>query len=177
MWKHVLVLVGALTVIGAFLPLIEVQHSGVEFAFSARELTFGMEGAHKLVDRKLPGVVEARLPRDVREGREDIRTVAEATRYAMLLFIPGALILLLGVAGLYRGRVGRATGAAAILLGLISAASWFALRYGIDYGLEEAELERTRIVLQFGAHLLLAGGLAAVVIGIAVLTRPDRRTV
>jgi len=177
-WKHVLVLVGALGVIGAFLPLIEVQRSGVTFAFSARELSFGMERAHKLIDRQLPALVEAHIPTSVREARSDIRTVAEATRFAMALFIFPALILGLGILGLYRGRVGRAIGAAAVVLGLACVVSWLVLRYGIDYGLAEAELKRTKVVLQVGADILFAGGLAAMFVGIGAIVRPDppRRT-
>lgn len=177
-WKHALVLVGALTLLGAFLPLIEVHHARVPpVALTARELTFGLERMHKLIERQLPGVVEAHIPAYIREARDDIRTVAEASRYAVLLFIPGALVLALGIAGLYRRRVGRITGALAVVLGLASIAQWFVLRFGIDYGLEEAELKRTQVALEIGAHALFAGGLAAVALGIAILLRPDLRPV
>jgi hypothetical protein len=172
-WKHILFLVGALGVIGAFLPLIEVQHGKITFAFTARELSFGLERTHSLIERELPKELERRVPISIRDGRDDMRTVTDAARYAMLLFVPSALIVLLGVIGLWRGRVGRAIGGAAILLGLISIASWFALRYGIDYGLEEAALARTRVTLEVGAHLLIVAGLAGVIAGLGALVRPD----
>lgn len=172
--KHILFAIAIIGIVGAFLPLIQIRSHGIPFDVTPKELSFGFEKAHKVIDYKLPAFAEKRLPEDIRSTREDLRLVGGAVKWAMALFIPIALMMLFAVLAQWKGRLTRATSVLVVLLGAISAASWFVLRYALDYGLSELELKRTTVVLAPGAHFLLVAGLGAVVVGVLGVVRPER---
>jgi hypothetical protein len=171
--KHILFAIAIIGIVGAFLPLIQIRSHGIPLDVTPKELSFGFEKAHALIDYKLPSFAEKRLPADIRSTREDIRLVGQAMKWAMALFIPIALMMLFAVLAQWKGRLTRASAVFVVLLGAISATSWFVLRYALDYGLEEVALKRTTIVLAPGAHFLLVAGLAAVVVGLLGTIRPE----
>ncbi len=171
--KHILFAIAIIGIVGAFLPLIQIRTHGVPIDVTPKELSFGFEKAHKVLDYKLPSFAEKRLPVDVRQTRDDIRLVGQAMKWAMALFIPIALMMLFAVLAQWKGRLTRASAVVVVLLGAISAASWFVLRYALDYGLEEVALKRTTVVLAPGAHFLLVAGVAAVVVGLLGALRPE----
>src|SRR3954463_11476361 len=140
--------------------MISIGRLKLSTDFSAYELTFKMSKTHKLVDQKLPLLVELKLPPDVREARDDIRLVVDASKNAALAYIPAGLLLLVGAFAVKRKRLGRPLAAVALLLGIASIAAFLGLKYGIHYGeQEEPLLARTNLHLEIGAKILLAGGI------------------
>ena len=172
--RYLLLIAGIIGVFAMFRPLVGVGRGPLRIELSAYDLSFGLNRTHKLLDRKLPALVEKRLSADARQTRDDIKLVADTSRGAALAFIPAGLILLLGCFSTWRKRTGRIAGAIAILLGLASAAAWIAMRYGIAYGVqEEPALERLHLELKFAAHALLIAGVIAIGAGIYAIVRPD----
>jgi hypothetical protein len=176
-WKHILLLFGALGVLGMFAPMLELRQGRVIVELSASQLSFGFEKQHAILQRELPQVAEKLadkyLPESVRSARRDVRLVSEASRWAALAYAPAALLALFGLIGVLRRRFGRALGTLALLAGLASIGAWLGLRFGIRFALAEADLQKTQVALMFGAHLLLVAGAAGVLAGIGALARPD----
>lgn len=175
--KHVLFAFAIIGMIGAFVPFVRVAQRGIGIELTAKELSFGFERAHKLIDYRLPAIAEAKLPADVKSARDDLRLVARALKFSIALYVPIAIAMLVALLAQWRGRLGRGYAALAALAGLASAALWFVVRYALDYGLAEVELKRTTISLQVGAHLLLVAGAGAALAGIAGVIRPERTRV
>lgn len=182
-WKQMVLIAGIAGLIGLFLPLVEVRHGPIALGFSAKQLSFGMETEHALLDAELPAVAKRLLPRrgkvaslaaDLRSTRRDVRLVADASRGAALAFAPAALMLALAAIGLLRRGFGRLSGALALLLGLASIGAWLGLRYVIRYALDEGAWERTTVTLQLGGHLLLVAGALSALAGLGALFSPDR---
>jgi hypothetical protein len=169
-----LVIAGALGLLAMFQPMVALGRGPVKVTTSAYDLSFGFAKLHKTLDRKLPGFAEKRLPADVRETRDDIKTVADASRGAAFAYVPCALLLVLGLISISRRRTPLGVAIAASVLGLLSIAAWFGVRYGIAYGIEEEPaLQRLHRDLQYGAHVLLVAGLITIVA--AVLALRERR--
>lgn len=158
---------------GIFMDLIVVKTHGIPIKITARQLSFGFERTHKLLDFKLPQIVENRVPRDYIDARDDARLVAGAVKWAFALYLPIGLLMLIGLGAQFSGRLTRGACALAIFLGVVMATSWFVIRYAIDYGLSELELSRTTILLAPGAHLFLILGIATIIVGIVGLIRPE----
>ena len=157
-------------------PMITVHTHGIPFKVTARELSFGFERTHKVLDFKIPGFVEKRIPQDYVDARDDARLVGRAVKWAFALYIPIGLLLLLGIGAQFGGRLTRSAAIMTIFLGAVMTASWFVLRYAIDYGLSELALKRTTVTLAPGGHILLICGLAAVLVGLVGASRPEKPT-
>jgi hypothetical protein len=173
-WKHVLLLVGILGTSGVFAPMLEVKQGRVAVEFSARQLSFGFEKQHSILERDLPRLAEKYLPGRLRSTRDDARLIAEASRWAALAYVPAAMLALLGLVGILRRRFGRVLGTFALLFGLGSIGAWLGLHFGIAIALQESGLQHTQISLMFGAHLLLVAGAAGAIVGLGALISPDR---
>lgn len=172
--KHILFACGMLGFIGMFLPLFSFGRQPVRIEVSARELTFGLQKTHKLLDKQIPDYINKRIPRDVVEARDDVKTVLDASRGAALAFIPAALMMLIGVSGMWRGHLGRKLAGAALLLGVASIGSYFGLKYGISYGEnEEPLLKRVNLVVEMGAYFLIIAGLGGLVGGMFGVIKPE----
>jgi hypothetical protein len=183
-WSLMLVAAGIAGVFGLFLPLVEVKHRAIVVSYSAKQLSFGMDNAHKLLDsyEAAQGVLDKRAPRlgkkipgDLRYGEQDARMVADASRGAALAFAPAAILLVLGAIGLVRKQLGRISGGLALLLGLSSIGAWIGLKMVLDYALEEVALKRTTVAMQIGAHMLLVIGALGAIAGIGALVKPMAR--
>src|SRR5262245_54614569 len=111
--------------------MIGIGRGPIHAELSAYELSFGLERAHKIIDRKLPALAEKHLPADVRETRDDIKLVVDASRGSVLAYIPAALLLVLGGVTVSRKRSGRIEGVLGVLLGLASIGGWIGLHYGV----------------------------------------------
>lgn len=172
-----LVLFGALGVLGMFAPMLELRQGRVVVELSASQLSFGFEKQHAILQRELPQFAEKLadkyLPESVRSTRRDVRLISEAASWAALAYAPAALLALFGLIGILRRRFGRALGTLALLAGLASIATWLGLRFGIRFALAQSDLDKTQVTLMFGAHLLLVAGAAGVIAGIGALARPD----
>ena len=173
-WKHIVFVAGVVGVIGLFVPLLEIRHDLVAVELTAKELTFGHEGAHALLNKRLPRILEDRIPAAIRSGRDDARLVAHASRHAALMYVPAALLLLLGLVGLATRRpFGRVHAALALVLGLAAIAAFVGLRYGVRYGVEELGIKRTTVTLLNGSFLLFIAGLGGAVAGVGALVKPE----
>ncbi|MEJ7603118.1 MAG: hypothetical protein WKG01_34845 [Kofleriaceae bacterium] len=174
-WKHIVFVAGVIGVFGLFVPLLEIRHDLVAVRLTAKELTFGLEGAHAMLNARLPKLVERRIPAAIRSGREDARMVAHASRYAALMYIPAGLLLVLGLAGLAtRRRFGRVHAALALVFGLAAITAFIGLRVGVQVGVEELGLKRTTVTLLNGAFLLVIAGLGGAVAGVGALVKPEQ---
>jgi hypothetical protein len=172
--RYIVLIAGVLGALGLFQPLFSVGRFKLHTDFSAYELSFKSSKAVKLVEAKLPLLVELKLPPDVRETRDDIRTIVEAARHAALAFIPAGILLVLGAIAVKRKKLGRPIAALAVLAGLASAAAYFGLKYGIAYGeAEEPIVKRLNLQLEIGAKILLAGGLGAAIFAAVALIKGE----
>lgn len=171
--KHLLFAFALIGLIGAFIPFVKVAQRGISLELTAKELSFGLEKAHKAINYQLPKLAEAKLPPDIKMARDDLRLVAQALKFSMALYIPIGLIMLASVLAQYRGRLTRGLAAIGAVAGLASAALWYVVSYALDYGLSEIALERTTIVLQLGAHILLVAGVGAAIAGLVGVIKPE----
>src|SRR6185503_4577661 len=128
--RYLFLIAGIIGVLAIFQPMIALGRGPLKVKTSAYELSFGLDRVHQLVDRKLPGFAEKRLPADVLQTRDDIKLVAGASRGAVLAYVPVILILLLGGFAVWRKQTPRALALVAIPLALASIAAWFGVRYG-----------------------------------------------
>lgn len=171
--KHVLILLGLVGVLGVIMPLAELRKGPVGVTLTAKDLSFGLDKTHAALDRKLPKLVEKRLGADVMETREDLKLVADYLRWAVLVFAPAVLLVLIGVVAVTRKRLGRVLAGAALLLGLVALAAWIGLHYAIDYALVEADVKGMTIELLSGAHMLILTAATGIGVGLAALIRPE----
>jgi hypothetical protein len=156
--RYMILLAGVLGVLAIFQPMIAIGRGPIRVKASAYELSFGYKRLHKEIDRELPALVQKRIPRDVLETRDDIKLVADASRGAVLAFVPAALLLLLGGFAVWRKRTHVAVAVGAMVLALASLAAWLGVRYGVAYGIkEEPALGRLHLELQFSSHVLMIG--------------------
>lgn len=173
--RYFVLIAGILGSLGLFQPLFSVGRWKLRAEFSAYELSFKHGTARKLIDAKLPLIVELKLPPDVRETRDDIRLIVDASKNAAFAYIPAGLLLVIGLIALKRKQLGPPLAALAVLAGLASAAAYFGLKYGIAYGeAEEPIVKRLNLELQIGAKILLAGGLGAAIFAAVALVRGDK---
>ncbi len=173
--KHVLILLGLAGLVGVFMPLAELRKGPVGVTLTAKELSFGLEKTHGVLDRKLPSFAERRLPGVVRDTRDDVKLVADYLKWAVLVFTPAALLVLIGVIAVMRKRLGRVLGGGALLSGVIALGAWIGLHYAIDYALVEADVKGATIELMSGAHMLLLAAATGIGIGVAALIKPEPR--
>ncbi len=185
-WRKVLLVSGIIGVMAVFLPLFELRAGPLAVQLSARQLSFGLDRTHQLLDEPSPLVkkwlpkLEQKVPtsmrgvaNDAKGAIEDARTVVDAARGAALLFVPSALMLAISIAAFKRRRFGRALGAASLVCGLLSIAAFLALRAGLLYGLDEAGIKHVVVTIELGGQMLMFVGLAAVIAGVGGLVRPE----
>ena len=172
--RYIVLTAGILGVLGLFQPLFSIGRWKLRTDFSAYELSFKSSNARKLVETRLPLLVELKLPAEVRETRDDVRMIVEGAKNAAYAFIPSALLLLIGIAGVKRKKLGRPLAAFAILAGIASIGTYIGLKYGIIYGeQEEPILKRMNLQLEIGAKILLAGGAASVIFAAIALVKGE----
>ncbi|HEY4175663.1 MAG TPA: hypothetical protein VGM90_02465 [Kofleriaceae bacterium] len=171
--KHFLLAIALLGISGIYLPFVTVRSHGIPVRLTARELSFGFERTHKVIDYDLPSFAEARLPGDVKDTRDDVRLVAGAIKWAFAVYIPFGLLLLIGISAQFGGRLGRGSGIIVAFLGLVCAGAWFGLRYACAYAVDQLPVKKTTIELAPGAHILIIIGVAAFVIGLVAAIKPE----
>jgi hypothetical protein len=168
--RYLLLVAGVLGVLAIFQPMLALGRGPLKVKVSAYELSFGLDRVHAATNRKLPGFAEKRLPPDVRQTRDDIKLVADASRGAALAYLPSVLVLLLGAFAVWRKRTPLWVAIVALPLALASVAAWFGVRYGVAYGIEEEPaLARLHLELQWSAHVLLVAGAVTLVAAISAL--------
>lgn len=175
--KHILFVAGLIGLIGMFVPLVSLGKGITHVEVTAKELSFGLTRVHQLIDKKIPFLVEQRIPKDILSGRDDVRTVLKALRGSAAAFLPALAILLIGVSGMWRGQLGRKLAILALVCGIASIGAFLGLRYGIDYGEnEEPLLKRVQLTIEVGAYLLIVAGLGGILGGALGAWRPELPT-
>lgn len=179
-WRYLLATALVASVIGAFVPMVELKYGRIVLGLTAMDLSFGMDKTRAVAAKELPRLpraVSARLDKrldSLRSDQSDLQLVLDASQWALAAFLPGLLLGVLGGIGIARRRVGRVLGALAIPLGLGSIAAWLGLRFALQYAAEEADLGKIVVSLQLGAHALLAIGALGLLAGLGALIRPER---
>ena len=171
--KHLLILLGLVGVLGAVMPLAELRKGPAGVTLSAKELSFGLEKTHGMLDKQLPGFLAKRIPADVRDTRDDVKMVADYLKWAVFVFAPAVLLVLIGIVAVARKQLGRPLASAALLVGVIALGTWIALHKVIEYAIVEADVKGMTIELMSGAHMLLITAATGIGVGIAALLRPD----
>lgn len=171
--KHVLLLLGLVGVLGVVMPFAELRKGPVGVALTAKELSFGLDKTHALLDRKLPKLVEKHLSADARDTRDDVKMAVDYLKWAVLAFAPAALLALIGLIAVTKGRLGRVLAGGAVFVGVIALGTWIGLHYAIGYALEEADVKGMTIELLSGAHMLLFTAATGIGVGIAAIVKPE----
>ena len=172
--RYLFLIAGILGVLAAFQPMISIGRGPLHIQVSAYDLSFGLGKSRTALDYKIPALAKRHISPDILQTRDDIKLISDATKGAMLAYIPVALLLLIGAFCVWRKKTARPLGALAVLLGAVSIAAWFGIRYGVAYGIEEEPaLARLRLQPVFGAHVLLVAGVLALLGGLKSLIRRD----
>lgn len=163
-------LAGVVGVIGFFLPLVSVGHQGVTASFSTASLVSGVGDIRKHLD----GVGEL-TEAQAAEAQAGVAAFNEGLKQArpvfIAIFIPSALLLLLGILGIAVGRFGRGLGALALVCGLAAIGIYLLLRSVVG---EAASQEAAQGAIGSGAHLVALSGVLGLVFGISALISPER---
>ena len=157
-----------------FQPMIGIGRGPLRVELSAYELSFGLEKTRFALNAKVPAFAAKRIPPDVLQAREDMALVAFASRGAAALYIPAALLLLLGGLAIKQKRTSKGVAIAGGVLGLLCIGLWVGIREAVFYGIEEEPaLERLHFGPEFGAHVLLVIGIVAVLGTIGAFRKID----
>ncbi|MDB4955166.1 MAG: hypothetical protein JWO36_2735 [Myxococcales bacterium] len=157
--KFIVLVAGMLGIFSFFLPLVAVQHRGTTATVSAYQVVKGLEVVSAEVDRGEVHSLGEIETRDTASGG-----LAAAKGIVIALFVPAALLALIGVLGVRRKQFGRVAGTFSLLLGLTTLAIGALLKSAAegDSGI--------------GITVLIVAGLAASAGGLLTLIKPDRRT-
>ena len=156
--KLIVLLAGVLGVLAFFLPLATFTHDGKELGVSAYEV---FTGVGELEDR-VDGTTA-----EVGKTQDDVyRTLPEIKTVVLICFLPGALLALIGLVAVARGRFGRLGGTICVLLGAVA----LLVFTGLNRGAEASGGDATRGA---GMYLVLATGLLGVIGGLAATVSPD----
>jgi hypothetical protein len=172
--RYLLLLAGILGVLAVFQPMIGLGRGPVRLEVSAYDLSFGMDKTHFALNAKIPAFAAKKIPADVLQTRDDLALVMDASRGAVLAYIPAALLLVIGAICVWRKRTPKPLAIASALLGLLAIGAWFGIRYAVMYGIEEEPaLERLKFEAMFGAHVLLVTGIVAIVGALGAFRKVD----
>jgi len=169
-WKYLVLLGGIAGIAGFFLPLINFSSSdgGIEGSVSAYQIVRGIDDVGELVEGTKP--IVAASP----DAQRFVTTFNEQLgRYRGVLvglYVPAALLALLGALAGIRRKLGRIAALLAIALGLANAGIWI-LFYQVSL---DATATAGTASLGIGVHMLLAAGIAALLAGLGALVSPDR---
>ncbi len=175
MWRALVLLAGIAGVVGFFLPLraYSLPDQTVSAEASAYQIVSGGGDTKSLFDQaqKL-GLSKADAERMTKSANAAIQSYRAAL---IALFVPSALLVLLGLVELARKRMGRGGGALALLLGLATTAGFVAILLLVG----DLDVNEHTVSLKLGgtggagAYCLLAGGVVAMFAGLGALIRPE----
>jgi hypothetical protein len=156
--KFIVLVGGILGILAFFLPLVSVQRANASSKVSAFQVIKGLDAIETAVDGSTPRTSEDALMRQ--ESKQDVGAMKGIV---IAVFVPAALLALIGALGVKRKKFGRAAATFALLLGLVG--------LGIGASLKSAAEGDAGI----GISILLVTGLAGVIGGLAGLVKPERR--
>jgi len=94
-------------------------------------------------------------------------------KWAVLVYLPAVLLVVIGLLAIARKRLGRGLAAGSLVVGLIALGTWIGLHYAIAYAIVEADVKGMTIQLMTGAHMLVLTAATGIGVGIAALVRPE----
>lgn len=166
LWKVLPVLGAIVGIVGFFLPFVEVRPPGGGWpvTVSAFEVLTGDLDVDKIA-QSLPEGSASTV--EVREALRQFQELSKDYGAAMLvLYVPAALQLLIGVVGLF-GRFTRTKGIFVLLLGIASVAIAYAFW-------SNRPDPATGVKLGWGVIGIACAGIGGVIGGLIGLVRPDR---
>jgi hypothetical protein len=168
LWKILVLLAGLAGIAGFFLPFIEVTHTryNARVELSAMQLVRGAADYVELAqahEDQLPKGEAQRLFHRIDDKVSTFRGLVVA------LYVPSALLALLGLVAVARGRFGRFGGLLALVLGIASAGIWLAF-YFVSRQEKDPEFHAA---LGLGLYALLGAGLGGIFGGFGALLTPD----
>ncbi len=169
--KFLVLLAGILGIVSFILPMLTVKTTEGQGQFSAYRMVVGVDKATQIVAGPLGEAID-------KEGGVKLKeTLAEANlEFAKVkniilgMYAPMAVLLLLGLVGMARGRFGRVAGVFALLAGLVGAFFVYAIYTGAKEGSAEA-------VVGVGIQVMFAASAIGALGGLIALILPDRGTV
>jgi len=175
MWRVLVLLAGIAGVVGFFLPLrsFSTPDGMVSAEASAYQIVTGIGDAKQLFEQaqKL-GMKQA----DAERMAERVNQAIQGYRAAMIaLFVPSALLTLVGLIGLARGKLQRFAGLLALLLGIASTAAFVLILMLVgDLDIKDRTVSLTlNSTAGPGMYCLLGAGILAMFVGAGALLRPD----
>jgi hypothetical protein len=164
--KLIVLLGGILGVLAFFLPMASFEHHGKHASVSAFQLFTGVSDLEDRVDGTK--AVEGMTPEQLGKAKQDVyETLSEIKGIVLACFLPGALLALIGLIGVARGKFGRLAGIVSILLGAVA----LLVFAGLNTGAEASAGEAARGPALF---LLLGTGALGCVGGMLALVSPER---
>ena len=169
-WKYLVLIGGIAGVTGFFLPLINFQSSDgrIEGTVSAYQIVGGIDDVNELIEGTKP--IVAASPEAQRYVKMFNDELARYRGVLVGLYVPAALLALLGALAGMRRKLGRIAALLAIALGLANAGIWL-LFYQVSQDASAAEGSAS---IGIGVYMLLAAGIAGTVAGLGALVSPDR---
>ena len=169
-WKILILVTGLAGLAGFFLPMAKFAGDATgagATSFSALDIMRGGGNAAEVVDKAKEVGKEYAASKELTEKMD-----ARVSQGVMALkgiiagfFLPALILVVLGLAGVVRGRFGRIGGITAIVFGLVSAAIWGIFFLGAK--------DDSSYKLGLGLHMLLVAGLGGIVGGIGSIFKPD----
>jgi hypothetical protein len=171
-WKYVILVGGLAGLLGFFLPFARGhdERLKIDRGVSAYELAKGLNKKEFVEEAKQLKVNEADAERAATELEEGLK---DARAFAVIAYIPGALLALIGVFGVVMGRCGRLTGLFALVCGVASAGIWALLETAAGKA-SEAHTGTATVTLAMGTHMLLIAGLCGALAGFGAVLAPDK---
>ena len=175
MWKVLVLLAGIAGCVGFFLPLrsYTTPDGSVTAQASAYQVVTGLGDAKELFDqaRKL-GMSKA----DAERLTKTVNTAMESYRAVMIaMFMPSALLVLIGLVGAVRGKTGRFAGLLALLCGVASAGAFVLILMLVG----DLDIHERTVSVKLGGsggtgmYCLLGAGVLAMFAGLGAMLRPD----
>ncbi|MBA3455702.1 MAG: hypothetical protein H0T42_21585 [Deltaproteobacteria bacterium] len=167
-WKYVVLLGGILGIAGFFAPFMEYKApDGTLTGASAYEIARGEVDVSPLMKKAQElGLV---TPAEAQRATKVLQQGVYAYRGAMIaVFIPAALIFLIGLFSFSRKKMGRLAGFIAILMGAACVGVW------IFFFRAEPPTAQTIGQLGLGIYALFVCGLLGMLGGLGSLLLPDR---
>jgi hypothetical protein len=168
------VIAGIAGIVGFFLPFMSVTEKtyNIQAELTAYELVRGAPGYLDLAERQAKNL-DAKHKPEVERILHRIDDRVDAVRGVMIgLYVPAALLALIGLAGCIRGKYGRFAGLFSLALGLASTGIWLTFMFLSRQ--ETSTSQSFSAALGTGLHLLLAAGAGGIVGGFGALVSPDR---
>jgi hypothetical protein len=169
--KFVVLAGGVIGIISFFLPLIALKKSGIEGKLSAYRVVAGVTSADQVLDKQTAAMVGNELDKDLKESSK--KDLEEVKPVILGMFVPVALIAVIGVIAVARRKFQRLGGTGALIFGLAGLAIAAALLAVAGDEQATAGTDSDSIA-GIGMYTMFLAAAMGTVGGIMALIKPDR---